>query len=261
MIPLIAKNNLTKEELKFNVPQSWKDISIEKHIQLSEIEGDSEAERIAVLTGMDKEFWRNLTDMEFYDKVKSLLLWSVTPMDVKEFKVPSSIKIPEGEGVKTCFVPSNLKVHSVGQFEDMKVIINDEILKQIGDIDKEDKTARSNVLMRGYCKLVAIYIQPEYNPTEPDKQTGSLYSLGRAKALEEILFKECSSVEVCAIGNFFLNKHIQSQKNTMNSWGKQRQTLWKRIRGLLNSLGFTGFTLRSKPLRMEILPNKKKSFL
>lgn len=238
---LKAVNQKTKKELPFSLPERWEEISVKQVIELSSIHGESDPERIAVLTKTDKKFWEGMPDIDFYNKVKMLLQWTNIPLDFNAVKVPVSVKYND----RTFIVPTNLRAESVAQFEDMRVHQNKLIQDVIGKIDEKKIVERNMALLEGYCMTVAFYFQPLIDPTEPDKDTGSTYSISRANRLKKIIYENWSCVDVSSIGGFFLNKHVQSLKNTQKDLPLPKKILWKLTQGFRSFQRYMGFTPRS----------------
>lgn len=188
-------------------PGSWDEINFFQYLQLS-LGVSSDAELVAIMTGMPIEQVEYSTDIVAYGDILNSFMWYA---DVPEFKKPGSLVI---EG-KTIELPKDIGNHSVRQFEQLKAIIAELYV---------DSEPNYNQVIQKYPMMCAIYIQPLLD---------GKYDYSKVKELSDKLYM-LPAKDIVGLGTFFFKRLIDLLVGMTNEQQKQKKT---RSRRMLEFLG------------------------
>lgn len=176
----------------FTIPQSWQELTLKQAIGLSECD-DSIMCKLVVVSGVPNAHLGDAGFFNVYTEIDNATHWMHHPITDNDTEPITHIDI----GERLIKVPTSLRANSVGQYEDMKVIVGRHQAK------KESSTT-------DYYKLVAamaaIYLEPEYNGTDYDYQ--------KAEKFATDTLSGCKFLDILSIGYFFLTSLIASRNGT-----------------------------------------------
>lgn len=187
---------------KYNIPTTWSDVTFEQYVKL--LHAVSIADHISIFTGIPRETIEN-AELKNLEKINiALAFLTISP----KFDLTTMV------GPYT--MPTDIRIQSVGQFEDLRALL----MKLPKDV-REDPELVADL----YLEACAIYCQ---------KLRDSRYNPNEVPCLKEEL-KGYSCAEVLGTGGFFLFRPLNSSPTIMNRFQKALQLLRKWI------VGFPGY--------------------
>lgn len=181
MLPLIAKYKET--EIKFNLPQSWEDITLYQYIELSKWDRKDLIQLFAVITGIDYDVFFNCESEGINDLLLTNLEFLKEPLDLEALPLPKEIEI-DGKKLE---VPQDITQKTFGQKISLQLYLAEAVKNEKSKIDC-------------LAFAIALYFFPEI---AQDK-----YNEDEAKKIIPLIEK-CKLVEAYPIGSFFLNKFLE----------------------------------------------------
>lgn len=160
------------------IPTEWDEMTFRQYLEYQKIEKPDVYSLVSLFTGIPREDWEKSKEVKNFYLILECLEF-VTKEPKKKVECPEFVEIGD---VAMIEVPKNIEKHTVKQYEDMRIIIQNE-LKEEGKITYEI-----------YPRVIAVYLaEPVFGE----------YSIKNWKKAQEII-KNLSFYQVIGMGNFFL---------------------------------------------------------
>lgn len=187
---------------KYELPTRWEDVTYRQYVAL--LRTSRLTDHISVFTGIDRKTLES-AELRGLEKISiSLSFLSFSP-NFKRTKVVGPYVMPE-----------DVTVQSLGQFEDLRALINRMPPKDADPIEAGETIADL------YLEACAIYCQ---------KLKDGKYDSTKVPQVKEEL-KDCSAAQVIGTGGFFFYKPLNMSPPTMPLYRRFFQLLKKWIRAL-----------------------------
>lgn len=205
-------------EVRILIPTQWSDVTAEQYVALLTLPPTLK-HHIGLFTNIPVAVLEvaEITNLEDISAALSFLNF---PPDMGPGPTPT---------VGKYILPVDITLQSVGQFEDLRVLLN----KFPGNL--ETLTIEDNIKIADlYLTACAIYVQ---------KIKDGKYDFTKVTDVKEEL-KKASCIEVMQTGAFFLFRPLNTSKPITNRFRKLTTRLRKWSQGLLGSLKISGSSPR-----------------
>lgn len=178
-------------------PGSWDELNFFQYLQLS-LGFTSDAEVVAILTGMPIEQVEYSTDIKGFNNIINSFSWYST---APEFNKPDTLTVDS----RKLELPKDIGTHQVRQFEQLKAIIAELYA---------DGEPNHNAVIQKYPLMCAIYLQPLLD---------GKYDYSKVKELSDKLYM-LPAIDIMGLGTFFFKRLIGSLSGMTNAQQKQKKT-------------------------------------
>lgn len=182
--------------VKYNFPTRWEDVTYQQYFEM--IRATSLTDQVHIFTRIPRETLNgaSITNLE---KINiALAFMAITP------------KFERTNLVGPYFVPKDIRIESLGQFEDLRGLLA-KMPKKLDTLESTEQLAEL------YLQACAIYCQ---------KVRDGKYDTVKAKAMTEEI-KQYSCAEVLGTGAFFMYKPLNLSKSITTTFLNALQRLRK----------------------------------
>ena len=202
---------------KWQCPTRWEDVTYNQY--LFHVYPRTLAERISCFSGIPRETLE-AAELKGLEKINLALIFMSIPPDFKRTDVVNGIPLP-----------ADVTIESLGQFEDLRGLLNKLPKKEFKEYEYADWELYADLCL----EACAIYMQ---------KVKDGKYDYTKVAGLKEEL-KTASCAEVMGTGGFFLFRPLNISPPSMNPFRILTHRLKRLIQGLPGYQKTLDFLLRS----------------
>lgn len=210
---LTKKIGKTKENINFSIPSGWQELTFAKFYKVFEVIAENRNEDIdlvCALSGLDKDFWKyEATAETYYTILADVRSWCLEIPTITNIKLPETVKI----GNEQIYVPMDLGVKEVEIFEYCRT--------QLMKYQSMGEDANILDLLNLMKKIFTHYFFSQ-------KHKYNTFAANTNKEFNALI-DECSWMDVCAFGSFFLRK-LKELTNGIQANSKRPNTLLTKLK-------------------------------